>query len=90
MDIVKLQEVCSRYEEKASQAEREVDHLKSQLRTSQNEVICQTHALTHNLNLILKIMIISKNMLFWPNIFCFVFSLLGSLLMYVHVHIVIF
>ena len=38
MDIVKLQEVCSRYEEKASQAEREVDHLKASLRTSQNEV----------------------------------------------------
>uniref|UniRef100_A0A0B7AUF6 Uncharacterized protein n=1 Tax=Arion vulgaris TaxID=1028688 RepID=A0A0B7AUF6_9EUPU len=37
MDIVKLQEVCSRYEEKASQAEREAENLKLQLRSCQNE-----------------------------------------------------
>ncbi|KAK0062771.1 myosin-9-like isoform X1 [Biomphalaria pfeifferi] len=38
LDGFKLQEICSKYEEKSSQAEREVEHLKTQLRSSHNEV----------------------------------------------------
>ncbi|KAH9523132.1 hypothetical protein Btru_065903 [Bulinus truncatus] len=38
LDVVKLQEVCSRYEEKTSQSEREVEHLKTHLRSAHNEV----------------------------------------------------
>ncbi|CAG5136165.1 unnamed protein product, partial [Candidula unifasciata] len=37
MDIMKLQELCSRYEEQISQAEKEAEYLRSQLRSSQNE-----------------------------------------------------